>query len=38
VALTDARARELVARGGYRALLRGIDLFMLKKAVAAFGA
>ena len=33
VALTPQRASELAARG-YRALLRGIDVFMLKEAVA----
>jgi 4-hydroxy-2-oxoheptanedioate aldolase len=35
VALDAERAAELAARG-YRALLRGIDVFMLKAAVAAF--
>jgi hypothetical protein len=35
VALDAARAAELVARG-YRALLRGIDVFMLRDAVAGF--
>ena len=35
VALDPRRAAELTARG-YRALLRGIDVFMLKEAVAAF--
>ena len=34
VALTPERARELKGRG-YRALLRGIDVFMLADAVAA---
>jgi hypothetical protein len=34
VALTPERARDLAARG-YRALLRGIDVFMLADAVAA---
>lgn len=37
VALTPERARELSARG-YRALLRGIDVFMLADAVAALRA
>jgi 2-keto-3-deoxy-L-rhamnonate aldolase RhmA len=37
VALDARRAAELTARG-YRALLRGIDVFMLKAAVAAFRA
>ena len=37
VALDAGRAAELAARG-YRALLRGIDVFMLKDAVAAFRA
>jgi hypothetical protein len=36
-ALDGARAAELTARG-YRALLRGIDLFILQAAVAAFRA
>jgi 4-hydroxy-2-oxoheptanedioate aldolase len=35
VALDARRAEELTARG-YRALLRGIDVFMLKEAVAGF--
>jgi hypothetical protein len=35
VALDAARAAELAARG-YRALLRGIDVFMLKEAIATF--
>jgi 2-keto-3-deoxy-L-rhamnonate aldolase RhmA len=35
VALDARRADELIARG-YRALLRGIDVFMLKEATAAF--
>jgi hypothetical protein len=34
-ALDARRAAELAARG-YRALLRGIDLFILREAVAAF--
>ena len=37
VALDAARAAELTARG-YRALLRGIDVFMLREGVAAFRA
>jgi 4-hydroxy-2-oxoheptanedioate aldolase len=37
VALDPRRAAELTARG-YRALLRGIDVFMLSEAVAAFRA
>jgi 4-hydroxy-2-oxoheptanedioate aldolase len=37
VALDARRAAELTARG-YRALLRGIDVFMLSEAVAAFRA
>jgi 4-hydroxy-2-oxoheptanedioate aldolase len=36
VALSEPRARELLGRGGYRALLRGVDVFMLAEAVAAF--
>ena len=35
VALDARRAAELAARG-YRALLRGIDVFMLREATAAF--
>jgi 4-hydroxy-2-oxoheptanedioate aldolase len=35
VAFTAQRAAELAARG-YRALLRGVDVFMLREAVAAF--
>jgi 4-hydroxy-2-oxoheptanedioate aldolase len=35
VALEARRADELAARG-YRALLRGIDVFLLKQAIAAF--
>jgi 4-hydroxy-2-oxoheptanedioate aldolase len=37
VALDARRAADLAA-GGYRALLRGIDVFMLEEAVAAFRA
>jgi hypothetical protein len=35
VSLEARRADELAARG-YRALLRGIDVFLLKQAIAAF--
>jgi 2-keto-3-deoxy-L-rhamnonate aldolase RhmA len=35
VALDASRAAALAARG-YRALLRGIDVFMLEEAIAAF--